>query len=204
MVLKVLSVPLWKLPFLYTYLDRLHFRSLDSIWLTSCFADQVLRSLVTLQQMKIVCAAMNPRTLPRVGPRPSFQSTQCWSLPCFALCIHCGWTEFEKKIKGCPGVHIWWSVMRTGTWDIKSINTSWTMWHAVTLLMHFPTLWRSLLCSCAALIVFHFTIINSCERGGDLELSFIHILPFRGRPSRLEKGLRENSFLHVFLCLRFG
>lgn len=118
---------------------------------------------------------------------PSFQSTRCWSLLCFTLCIHCGWMELGRK--GCPGVHIWWSVMRTGTWDIKSINMPWTMWHAVTLLMHFPTLWRSLLCSCAALIVFHFTIINSCARGGDLELSFIHILPYRGRPSRLEKGL---------------
>lgn len=128
------------------------------------------------------CRGVPPSCRPGVGVSRVLHSA--WNVE------ECNWKEKKKEKKGCPGVHIWWSVMRTGTWGIRSINTSWTMWHAVTLLMHFPTLWHNLLCSCTALIVFHFTIINSYARGGDLELSFIHSPPFRGRPSRLEKRPR--------------
>lgn len=80
--------------------------------------------------------------------------------------------------------------MRTGTWDIKSINTSSTMWHAVTLLMHFPHTVAQPIMFMHGLNCFPFhdnKQLCAWGGGGDLELSFIQIPPFRGRPVRLEK-----------------
>lgn len=101
-----------------------HFRGLATIWLTSCFT--------CFTGVAFPCYFMtneNSTHRPTLAPvhmsgRVPLQSTRHWILLCFKVCMDCGWMWDNWKKKGCPGVRIWCSVMRTGTWDIKSINMS--------------------------------------------------------------------------------